>query len=76
MQLRQKRKEELADPSITYDKIDSINSKIDQFIFLKDFPKNAEDVKAMVKFGLQKLHGGFLIEEIYSREIESDDEDT
>jgi len=30
----------------------------------------------MVKFGLQKLHGGFLIEEIYSREIESDDEDT
>jgi hypothetical protein len=29
MQLRQKRKEELADPSITYDKIDSINSKID-----------------------------------------------
>lgn len=32
--------------------MDLINSKIDQFIFLKDFPKSAEDVKAMVKFGL------------------------
>jgi hypothetical protein len=30
----------------------------------------------MIKFGLQKIHCGFLIEEIFSREIESDDEET
>ena len=42
---------------------------------MKDFPKTGEDVKALVKCGMQKLHSGFLIEEIFSREIESDDED-
>ena len=56
-------------------KEDSKISKVDQIIYLKDFPQNAKDVEAMLKAGLDRLHGVFMIEEIFNREFDSDDEE-
>ena len=45
-------------------------------ILLKDFPKTAEDVKALIKHGMNCLHSIFLIEEVFNRELyDSDEED-
>jgi|TARA_B110001450_G_scaffold241942_1_gene251802 hypothetical protein len=49
--------------------------KLDQLIYLQDFPKTAEDVKALIKFGFQKLNGVYVIEEIYNREQEDETEE-
>ena len=44
-------------------------------ILLKDFPKTVEDVNALMKHGMSRLHGIFLIEEIFNRELDNSDEE-
>lgn len=42
---------------------------------LKDFPKNAGDVEALMRHGLERLHGVFLVEEVFARDLDDDDEE-
>jgi hypothetical protein len=44
-------------------------------LFLKDFPKTAEDVQELMDFEFKQLNGVFLIEEQFNREIEDDEDD-
>ena len=44
-------------------------------MLLQDFPKTCKDVEAMIKHGLKNINGAFLIEEIFSREMEDEDDD-
>ena len=44
-------------------------------ILLKDFPKTVEDVHALVRHGMDRLHSVFLIEEIFNRELDNSDEE-
>lgn len=50
-------------------------AKVDQVIYLKDFPQTALDVKALVKFGFESLHAAYLIEENFVRDIDGDEEE-
>ena len=47
----------------------------DQLLYLQDFPKTALDVQALMDLQFDKLHGVFLIEEAFSREIEDEEDD-
>lgn len=49
--------------------------KVEQVLLLQDFPKTSKDVEAMIKHGLKSVNGAFLIEEIFSREMEDEDDD-
>ena len=42
---------------------------------LKDFPNCLADAEALVKHGLPKLHGIYLIEELFYRDVDDDQED-
>lgn len=50
-------------------------TRADLVIYLKDFPQSAKDIEAMLRFGLERLHGVFMVEEIFNREYDSDDEE-
>ena len=56
-------------------KDDSTPSQVEQVILLKDFPQTAQDVEAMIKFGFSRLQGVFLIEEVFSRDADDDEEE-
>lgn len=47
----------------------------DQFIYLQDFPQTLEDFEALVSIGFTKLNGVNLIEELFNREIEDENDD-
>ena len=49
--------------------------KVQLVIYLQNFPQNVKDVEAMLRYGLERLHGIFMIEEIFNREFDSDDEE-
>lgn len=49
--------------------------KFEQVLLLQDFPKTSLDVEAMIKHGLKSVNGAFLIEEIFNREMEDEDDD-
>lgn len=42
---------------------------------LKDFPETLADAEALVKHGIQKLHGIYLIEELFVRDLDDDNEE-
>ena len=42
-------------------------------IYLRDFPKTSLDMKALIQHGFSQMHGAYLIEEIYNREMETED---
>lgn len=44
-------------------------------ILLKDFPQNAGDVEALLRHGLERLQGIFLVEEVFARDLDDDDEE-
>lgn len=48
---------------------------VDQVLLLQDFPQSGEDVKALIKQGLSRIHAAFLIEEAFNRDIEDEDDD-
>ena len=50
--------------------------KVELVIYLKNFPQTAQDLEAMLKYGLDRFHGVFMIEEIFNREFDSDEEET
>ena len=50
--------------------------KIELIIYLKNFPQTAKDLEVMLQYGLERLHGVFMIEEVFNREFDSDDEET
>lgn len=54
---------------------DAPASQVDQVIMLKDFPNCLADAEALVSHGLSKLHGVYLIEELFMRDIDDDQED-
>ena len=47
---------------------------LDMAVLLKDFPKNAAEVDALLKVG-GELNGVFLIEEVFGRDIDNSDEE-
>ena len=49
--------------------------KVEQIIYLQDFPRTFEDVKELVKFGFTKLNCVNIIEELFNREIEDETDD-
>ena len=51
-------------------------ARVEQAIMLKDFPQTAKDVEALLRHKFDKLHSINLIEEVFNREIDSDDEAT
>ena len=42
---------------------------------LKDFPASLADAEALVGHGLQRLHGIYMIEELFARDIDDDNEE-
>ena len=44
-------------------------------IYLSDFPRTVEDVRALVKHGFKKLNCVNIIEELFNREIEDENDD-
>ena len=48
--------------------------KFDQIIYLQDFPKTVEDMQALLDVDFFKLNGINLIEEIFNREIEDEND--
>ncbi len=49
--------------------------KYDQVLLLSDFPQTPEDVQALLDIGYDKLHGAFLVEETYNRDIDDEEDD-
>lgn len=49
--------------------------KVDQYLYLQDFPKDADDLKALISIGFKKLNCLNIIEEIFNREIEDENDD-
>jgi len=50
-------------------------NNVDQVIYLKDFPQSAQDLQTMINFGLDRIHGIYLIEELFSREFDAEEEE-
>lgn len=42
---------------------------------LKDFPQDGADVEALLRAGMEKLQGVFLVEELFSRELDDEDDE-
>jgi len=49
--------------------------KFDQIILLHDFPSTPEDVQALLDIGYDKIHGAFIVEETYNRDIDDEEDD-
>lgn len=49
-------------------------AKLDQTILLHDFPKTLEDVQELVELNCCKLNAIYLIEELFNRDIEDEDD--
>jgi hypothetical protein len=51
------------------------DDKLEQIIYLQDFPKTKEDVKALIDVGFNRINGLNIVEEIWNREIEDETDD-
>ena len=50
-------------------------AQVEQFVFLQDFPRTFEDFEALVSVGFTKLNCVNLIEEVFNREIDDENDD-
>jgi len=48
---------------------------LEMIVYLQDFPKNREDMQALIDIGFYKLNSLNTIEEIWNREIEDETDD-
>ena len=61
--------------SIKIDQTEEEPNKVEQVIYLKDFPQSAQDLQMLLNFGLDRIHGIYLIEELFSREFDVEEEE-
>lgn len=53
----------------------ALKQKIDQYVYLQDFPQTLEDFEALVEIGFTKLSSVNIIEELFNREVEDELDD-
>lgn len=45
---------------------------VDQIIYLQDFPRTANEVRALINLGFDQIDGVYVIEEVFNRDIEDE----